>query len=115
MPRRLLAAVCGAALVLSVGASSVLAGEVTGNGRLLHVDTSTGLHGHSACAYSGQEDLQFFVTDEDLVRVGTVVRGVPSHAQSWGQIPHAVRIQLTAIGMNPGIACNPQKATAPAP
>ena len=39
-------------------------------------------------------------------------KGDPGHAQSWGQIPKAVRVDcLTAIGLNPGIACNPNKST----
>jgi hypothetical protein len=40
-----------------------------------------------------------------------VVRGVPGHAQSWGQIDKETRALLTSIGMNPGIACNPNKST----
>jgi hypothetical protein len=104
MTRRILGALCAATLLASVAASSVLAGEITGNGRQLPVN------GHSACANSGQEDLQWFTTDADLVR-HPLTRGVPGHAQSWGQIDKATRAYLTSIGSNPGIACNPTKAT----
>jgi hypothetical protein len=102
MRRRLAAAACAAALFVSLSAGSVFAGEVTGNGRLLQVN------GHSACAFSGQEDLQFFTDDSDVTRKLTATRGVPSHAQSWGQIPKAVRDSFPAQ-MHPGIACNPTK------
>jgi len=75
-----------------------------GNGKLLHVEGG-GLHGHSACAYSGQEDRQFFVDDEQTARVEVVVKLQPSHAQSWGQIPKAVRDEIRPA--HPGISCNP--------
>jgi hypothetical protein len=38
-------------------------------------------------------------------------KGDPGHAQSWGQIDKATRDFLTTIGLNPGIACNPNKST----
>jgi hypothetical protein len=101
MIRRLLAAIMGVALVASFGASVVLAGEVTGNGKSLHVDGGgkwgTGLHARSFCAFSGQEDLQFETGGS---------KGVPGHAQSWGQIPKAVRDTFPAA-LHPGRACNP--------
>jgi hypothetical protein len=109
----LVAAICGAALVLSVGASSVLAGEITGNGTLKLVDSSkwgTGLHARSFCAFSGQEDLQWFTTNADITRHAPT-RGVPGHAQSWGQFSKADRAALTSAGQNPGLACNPNKST----
>ena len=60
---RLGAVAAVAALVLSLGASTVLAGEITGNGKVLKLEDGgkwgTGLHARSFCAYSGQEDLQF--------------------------------------------------------
>ncbi len=90
-----------AALVLSLSAGAVMAGEITGNGTLLTV------HGRSACSFSGQEDLQWFVTDEDLVR-HEATRGVPGHAQSWGQISKADRDSLPAF-LHPGMACNPTR------
>lgn len=106
-------AVSVAAVVLTLSVSAVFAGEVTGNGKLLQVDGKwgTGLHGRSFCAYSGQQDLQFFTDDSDTTRLPEPTKGVPSHSQSWGQIPKADRVFLTSIGLNPGIACNPNKST----
>ena len=98
-------AIATAAVVLGLSAGAVFAGEVTGNGTLKTV------HGRSDCAYSGQEDLQWFTDDSDTTRKAVATRGVPGHAQSWGQIPKAVRDELTAIGLNPGIACNPTRST----
>jgi hypothetical protein len=113
MIRRLISAAAAAALVLSVGASAVFAGEITGNGKSLKVDGGgkwgTGLHARSECAFSGQEDLQFL--DENGVPLDTTHKGTPAHAQSWGQIPKADRDFLTAVlHLNPGVACNPNKA-----
>ena len=95
-----------AALLVSVTAGSALAGEITGNGRLLEVK------GQSACAFSGQEDRQWFYDDEQLERKPTATRGDPSHAQSWGQIPKAERDYIAAeFGAHPGNACNPAKGS----
>ena len=111
------AAVCAVA-VAGVGASAASAGEITGNGTPLwtstNVDPVTGevshtLHGQSACAFSGQEDLQY--VDESGNPLPAPTKGDPGHAQSWGQIPKDVRDFLTSIGSNPGIACNPQKSS----
>ena len=93
-----------AALVLGIGAGSALAGEITGNGKLKDVN------GKSACAFSGQEDLQWYFDDANTMPKPVGTKGSPSHAQSWGQIPREVRIFLTSIGENPGIACNPHKS-----
>jgi hypothetical protein len=101
-------AVSMAAVVASLGAGTVFAGEYTGNGKSLHIESSkwgTGLHARSVCAFSGQEDLQF--EDENGMPLEQIHKGVPAHAQSWGQIPKADRDFLTSIGSNPGIACNP--------
>ena len=114
MIRRFVAAACAAILIVALSAGAVFAGEVTGNGTLLHVDDSTwgtGLHARSECAYSGQEDLQFFTDDSDTTPLADPTRGDPAHAQSWGQIPKDLRDFLTTIGLNPGIACNPTLAT----
>ena len=104
MARRLVGAVCGTAMILILGTSVAMAGEITGNGKSLHVDDSkwgTGLHARSFCAFSGQEDLQFEAGGS---------KGVPGHAQSWGQIPKAVRDDPAEFGgMNPGTFCNPIK------
>ena len=95
----------------SVGASAVFAGEITGNGKVLKVDGGgkwgIGLHARSDCAYSGQEDLQFL--DDEGNPLAEPQKGVPGHAQSWGQIPKEFRDLLTSIGSNPGLACNPIK------
>ncbi len=113
MSRRLATAVGAAVLLVAVSASSALAGEVTGNGKLLHFDGKwgTGLHARSECAYSGQEDLQYFTDDSDATAKAEPTRGDPGHAQSWGQIPKETRDFLTTLGLNPGIACNPIKAS----
>ena len=112
--RRIMTAICGAALLLSLGAGAVFAGEITGTGQSVKLDTAgkwgTWLHARSECAYSGQEDLQY--RNEDGTPRTVVGRGDPGHAQSWGQIPKAGRDFLTALGFNPGIACNPIKAGA---
>jgi hypothetical protein len=102
---RILVAVGASIALLGLGSGAVLAGEITGNGTLKEV------HGRSACANSGQEDLQWFLDDLDTMPREVVVRGEPGHAQSWGQIDAQTRAFLTSIGMNPGIACNPNKAT----
>lgn len=107
---RLGAVVASVALILSLSASAVFAGEITGNGKSLKVEGGgkwgTGLHARSLCAYSGQEDLQF-------AEGGS--KGVPAHAQSWGQIPKAGRDFLTTIGAHPGKACNPNIGPPPEP
>jgi hypothetical protein len=89
-----------AALALSLTGGAVFAGEITGNGKSLKQADGT-LHGRSECAYSGQEDLQYPPTSDPNA----------GHAQSWGQIPKEFRAFLTSIGLNPGIACNPTKAS----
>jgi hypothetical protein len=109
--RRVLVAVAAALVVLAM-APVAHAGEITGNGKSLHVDGKwgTGLHARSVCAFSGQEDLQFLTSDGDPIPPDQVVKGVPGHAQSWGQIPKAVRDSFPAE-MHPGMACNPIRTT----
>ena len=104
---RIAVAAGAAALALSMATSAVFAGEITGNGTLKDVN------GRSFCAFSGQEDLQWFTDDTDTTRLANPVKGVPGHAQNWGQIDQATRAFLTSIGMNPGIACNPNKTHFP--
>ena len=115
MIRRLITAIGAAALITSLSASLVLAGEVTGNGKSLHVDGGgkwgTGLHGRSFCAYSGQEDLQYWDENGDPLEVAH--KGVPGRAQSWGRIPKAVRDQIAPLGFHPGRACNPNYGPPP--
>ncbi|HET7030927.1 MAG TPA: hypothetical protein VFI34_10485 [Candidatus Limnocylindrales bacterium] len=113
MLRRFAAAIGAAALVALLGANLAFAGELTGNGKSLHVENSkwgTGLHARSFCAFSGQEDLQF--EDENGVPLETPHKGDPGHAQSWGQIPHDVRSTFPAA-MHPGRACNPNYGPPP--
>jgi hypothetical protein len=98
------ATIAVATAFVAVGASSAFAGEVTGNGTPLWTNTTDWsaphqLHGASACAFSGQEDTQFPASPDYDPASG--------HAQSWGQIPKAVRDSFPAE-MHPGIACNPQ-------
>ena len=103
--RRLGVAFSVAAVVLTLSASAAFAGEITGNGTLKDVN------GRSFCAFSGQEDLQWYADQGDTILKPVPTRGDPGHAQSWGQIPKAIRDELTLAGFNPGIACNPNKTT----
>ena len=102
---RLWAAAATSIVVLSLSASVVLAGEITGNGKLKDVN------GRSFCAFSGQEDLQWYTDDSDTTLRTDPTRGDPGHAQNWGQIDQATRDFLTSIGQNPGLACNPNRST----
>jgi hypothetical protein len=107
MLRRFAAAMGGAALIALLGANLAFAREITGNGKSLHVEVSkwgTGLHARSFCAFSGQEDLQFEAGGS---------KGVPGHAQSWGQIPKDVRDFIGPLGFHPGRACNPNYGPPP--
>ncbi len=102
---RLVLAIAGAALLVSLSVGSVLAGEITGNGKLLD------MHGRSECSFSGQEDLQWYVDDANSALKPVPTRGDPSHAQSWGQIPKEIRDFIAEeFGAHPGNACNPTKA-----
>jgi hypothetical protein len=109
MLRKSLLATAVCAVAVGGGASAAFAGEVTGNGKPLWTNTTDWnvevhtLHGASACAFSGQEDLQFPDSPDYDPAAG--------HAQSWGQIPKDFRDFLTTVGSNPGIACNPTKST----
>jgi hypothetical protein len=114
MTRRLVSAICATALIAIISAGAAFGGEVTGNAKSLKVDGggkwATGLHARSVCAFSGQEDLQFL--DDAGNPLAETHKGSPGHAQSWGQIPKAVRDELTAAGFNPGKSCNPTIAPA---
>ena len=99
---RVAVGVCTAALAV-VGAGAAFAGESTGNGRYINGSDAAPLHGKSACAYSGQNPEALLSPDDPNFE--------PGRTQSWGQIPRDVRAFLTSIGLNPGIACNPTKAT----
>jgi len=113
--RRIIGAAVGAVLILSLTASVAFAGEITGNGKVLKVDGGgkwgTGLHARSFCAFSGQEDLQFL--DQAGNPLPEAHKGVPGHAQSWGQIPKFVRDEISQFGFHPGDACNPNVGPPP--
>ena len=80
---RFFVAVVLAAAMVALAASAAFAGEITGNGKLKDVN------GNSPCAYSGQEDLQWYTTDGDTTLKPDPTKGDPSHSQSWGQIVSA--------------------------
>jgi hypothetical protein len=114
MARRLVTAVSLASLVVMLMASVAMAGEVTGNGKNKQLEDrgnwGTGLHARSECAFSGQEDLQYFSGEGGNTDPHPITRGEPGHAQSWGQIPKEVRDNPEIFGgLNPGTFCNPIK------
>ena len=88
--------------LLSIGSGAALAGEVTGNGEL-----HSKMPARSACAFSGQEDLQWFTDDINRVPREDPTRGDPGYAQSWGQIPKATRDLYATMGLHPSDSCNP--------
>ena len=75
---RLLLIAVAAVAVMAFVASTAYAGEITGNGQLKAVN------GNSPCAYSGQEDLQWYTDDSDLTPRLDPTRGDPSRVQNWG-------------------------------
>ena len=89
-----------AVMLASLSAGAAFAGEITGNGELLEVK------GASECAFSGQEDQQWFTNDAQEERKLVPTRGTPGHAQSWGQ-SKALWDFLISVGAHPGNACNP--------
>jgi hypothetical protein len=93
-----LGSLVAAVMLFSLSASTAVAGEITGNGKWIAGSPDEPLNGKSACAYSGRED----APDSGDFK-GTI-------AQSWGQLPKAVRDFLTSIHMNPGYACNPTRS-----
>ena len=82
--RRLAIALGATAVLLSLAGGPAFAGEITGNGQLKDVN------GRSFCAFSGQEDLQWFTTDGDTTPVANPVKGVPAHSQNWGHVKQAL-------------------------
>lgn len=104
---RIATATAVAALAGSMLAGTALGGEITGNGQLKDVN------GKSECAFSGQEDLQWYFDDANTMPKPQATRGNPGHAQSWGQIPKPVRDFIAvAFNAHPGEACNPHKVGA---
>ena len=57
--------------------------EITGNGKLKEV------HANSPCAFSGQEDLQWYTSNDDITPVDDPVKGDPAHSQNWGHVKQA--------------------------
>jgi hypothetical protein len=90
--RRIALAFGAGALALSLSAGTVLAGEITGNGKSTPIRTYLM---SSICAFSGYND------DPEIEPGRTA-----AHVQSWGQIPKADRDFLSTIGLHPGDACN---------
>jgi hypothetical protein len=91
-----------ALLTASIGASSVLAGEVTGPpGEGTHTPIGAAPddapHARSICSFSGLDD-------------GEDAPGrTAEHVQSWGQIPKLGlfgRDHLRTLGVSPGDLCN---------
>jgi hypothetical protein len=75
---------------VALGASSALAGEVTGNGR----DTAAPDHANSICAFSGLNDIPEGAPGNP-----------PGHVQNYG---HTMQLlNLVPQLFNPGDACNP--------
>ena len=87
---RFVRALAAAALLVSVSAGSVLAGEVTGNGKPTPIKE---FRAKSICSFSGLNDRIEGEGPTD------------TRAQSWGQIPKAVR-DVIAAEEHPSIGCN---------
>jgi len=102
MKSRLLLTLVAAMLLSALTATTVLAGEITGNGKLKDVN------GQSACAFSGQEDLQWYFDDFNTMPKPEATRGEPGHSQSWGQAKPIWDL-LISLGEHPGHACNPAR------
>ena len=88
-------AIGSAMLLIALSAGSALAGEVTGTGEPTPVKSYIM---HSICAFSGLND-------------GNPPAGrTAEHVQNWGQIPKAVRDELTENpgpeGAHPSVGCN---------
>jgi len=90
-------ALMGMVVLFAFSAGAAFAGEITGNGKYIAGSDSAPLHGNSPCAYSGQEDLQFVEGNG---------KGVPGHAQSWGQIVRQSGGVAGIGGAGPN-GCNP--------
>ena len=103
MKSRVLIILAAVTLLSAVTTTAALAGEITGNGQLKDVN------GRSECAFSGQEDLQWYFDDANTMPKPEATRGEPGHAQSWGQAKPIWDI-LIGLGLHPGQACNPTRA-----
>ena len=103
MKSRVLIILAAVTLLSAVTTTAALAGEITGNGELKEV------RGRSECAFSGQEDLQWYFDDANTMPKPEATRGEPGHAQSWGQAKPIWDI-LLGLNLHPGQACNPTRA-----
>jgi hypothetical protein len=98
--RRIVGAACAAALVASLGAGAVFAGEVTGSGK--NVDQN---QGKSWCSFSGHND------DPGAPLDGSGPNGPGGRSQSFGQ---DVKLGLADPHQgNPGLFCNPNHTPLP--
>ena len=80
---RFFVALVAVAAMMAFVASTAFAGEITGNGQLKAV------HGNSPCAYSGQEDLQWYTDNSDTTLRSDPTRGDPAYVQNWGHVKQA--------------------------
>ena len=80
---RLFVAAVIVAATMALGTSAAFAGEITGNGQLKAVN------GNSPCAFSGQEDLQWYTDNSDTTPRSDPTRGDPAHSQNWGHVKQA--------------------------
>jgi hypothetical protein len=80
---RFFVAVVSVAAMMAFATSAAFAGEITGNGTLKPVN------GNSPCAFSGQEDLQWYTDDSDATLRTDPTRGDPAHSQNFGQVVRA--------------------------
>ena len=80
---RLLVSAVFVIAVMVLGTSAAFAGEITGNGKLKDV------HANSPCAFSGQEDLQWYTNDGDTTLKTDPTKGDPAHSQNWGHVKQA--------------------------
>jgi hypothetical protein len=87
--RRFGVAATAALVAMSLAASTVMGGEITGNGKSLEP-----LHSHSICAYSGPNDDPTGIDPEN---------GPPGRTQSYGQDVRKGFVDPKAF--NPGDAC----------
>lgn len=95
---RIALALGAATMIVTLSAGSVLAGEVTGNGRSLKTEDGkwgTGLHSRSFCAFSGQNDNP---TSTNPMNPG-------GRVQSYGY--SVVKEGLKAFAPSPSVGCNP--------
>jgi hypothetical protein len=80
---RFILVLAAVAAAMAFVASTASAGEITGNGQLKAV------HGNSPCAYSGQEDLQWYTDNSDSTLRSDPTRGDPAYVQNWGHVKQA--------------------------